>query len=100
MFVLKRVFLSQPMAGRSEEEIWAERKKVANWLRKRLGTFWLLDTYITEPGKPLEYLGESIKLLSRADFAVFCPGWQNYRGCRIERTCCEEYGVEIYDYKD
>lgn len=44
---------------------------------------------------PLWYLGESLKLLGTADFAVFAPGWQDYRGCRIEHDAAVAYGIPI-----
>ena len=31
--------------------------------------------------------------LSKADLAVFAPDWENSRGCRIERQCCNEYNI-------
>ena len=47
--------------------------------------------------KPLWYLGESLKLLGTADFAVFAPGWQDYRGCRIEHDAAVQYGIPIVE---
>lgn len=58
------------------------------------------SVFISQPigtGTPLEYLGESIKYLSQADLAVFCPGWETARGCRVEHMCCQEYGVHIVE---
>ena len=46
---------------------------------------------------PLWYLGESLKLLGTADFAVFAPGWQDYRGCRIEHDAATQYGIPIVE---
>ena len=46
---------------------------------------------------PLWYLGESLKLLGTADFAVFAPGWQDYRGCRIEHDAAVAYGIPIVE---
>lgn len=97
---MKSVFISQPMNGKSEKEIMKERQRVAGILLTMIGPFNLLDTHFTHPigtGTPLEYLGESIKCLSQADLAVFCPGWETARGCRVERLCCEEYGVSIVE---
>ena len=45
----------------------------------------------------LEYLGESLKLLARADIAYFAPGWNEARGCKIEHVCAEEYGIHHID---
>ena len=43
--------------------------------------------------RPLWFLGKSLELLSTADVAVFCKGWENYRGCQIENTCCSKYDI-------
>ena len=32
-----------------------------------------------------------------ADFAVFAPGWQDYRGCRIEHDAAVAYGIPIVE---
>lgn len=98
--MLKIVFISQPMANRTNEELLDERRIIVSLLLKTYGPINLLDTIIDYPvgyGTPLEYLGESIKYLSQADVAVFCPGWEDARGCRVERLCCEEYGVQCRD---
>ena len=44
---------------------------------------------------PLWYPGESLKLLGTADFVVFAPRWQDYRGCRIEHDAAVAYGIPI-----
>lgn len=41
----------------------------------------------------LEYLGESLKLLAKADIAYFAPGWRDARGCKIEHACADAYGI-------
>lgn len=48
-----------------------------------------------EDQKPLWSLGESLKLMSRADLVVFAPDWEDARGCRIEYMCASEYEVPI-----
>ena len=47
--------------------------------------------------RPLWFLGESLKLLATADIAYFATGWEGARGCKIEHTCAEEYGVRIIE---
>ena len=90
-----KIFLSQPMNGLSDDEIIRVRENVKKMLAEN---DVLIDSFIEEaPAKaaPLCYLGESIKLLGGADVAVFAPGWENARGCRIERRCAEEYGIPM-----
>lgn len=47
--------------------------------------------------KPLYLLGQSIQLLAAADAAIFAPGWEEARGCRIEHECAVQYGIRIID---
>ena len=97
---MKTIFISQPMGGKTNDEIMNERAKATRVLLDKYGPFQLLDTFFMErvgTGTPLEYLGESIKYLSQADLAVFCPGWDKHAGCRVERACCMEYSIPILD---
>jgi len=45
--------------------------------------------------KPLEYLGESIKVLAKADVAVFAPNCLTARGCVIEYDCAKAYNIAV-----
>jgi hypothetical protein len=43
----------------------------------------------------LVYLGNDIKMLSKADAAFFYENWKDARGCRVEHLVCEEYNIPI-----
>ena len=83
---MKKLFISQPMRGKSDEDILTERKKAIESAEKVIG----------EPvdAKPLWFLGKSLELLAGADIAYFAKGWQDARGCRIEHTCAVEYNID------
>lgn len=92
-----KVFISQPMKSLSDEEIKATRERLVNGLD---GEVEIIDSFFeSAPAQvtPLWYLGEAIKLLGTADIAIFAKGWENARGCRIEHTCAEEYGIKIIE---
>lgn len=94
----KKLFISQPMKGKSESQIMLERQTAIDAGRKELGDdVEVLDTYFTEDMKPLGYIGKSIMVLAEADVAYFAPGWRDARGCRIENTCAREYGVPVIE---
>ncbi len=92
-----KVFISLPMGGKTEEEIKAKLKEIASKLKYMyLCEIEILDSYFNFPGKnSLYYLGKCIETLSEADLAVFARDWKNYRGCRIEHSCCQEYNIPI-----
>ena len=101
-----KVFISQPMAGRSQEEIEDERDevfaKVACMMSEERGEDCReVPSYFGPTGaaqmSPLELLGKSIELMAHADVAVFAPGWERARGCLIEHACALNYGVEIVE---
>lgn len=92
-----KLFVSQPMAGRSEEEIRAQRREAVRFVEKMYRCeVQLLDSYFPnfEPSHPLQYLARSLALLAEADLAYFAEGWQDARGCRIEKACADEYGID------
>lgn len=97
---MKKVFISQPMRGKADEEILKERESIIEKVKEIYGGVEVLDTFFQnapQEAKPLWYLGKSLEYLSEADIAVFAKGWQRYRGCKIEHICAEEYGIEIIE---
>lgn len=96
---MKKVFISQPMNGKSDVEIMKTRADAAEAAEKHLGEqIELLDTFWLNSGRrPLQLLAQSIMALAQADLAVFCPGWDEARGCKIEHTCAVEYGINCIE---
>jgi hypothetical protein len=98
---MKKLFISQPMRGKTDEEILAERKKAIESAERNLGEpVEVIDSFFqTAPvdARPLWFLGKSLELLSTADIAYFAKGWEDARGCRIENQCAIEYGIEVIE---
>lgn len=96
-----KVFISQSMKGKTNEEIKAERERLIEKVRELCGDdIEVIDSFFENApaeAKPLWFLGKSLELLSTADIAAFVRGWQNARGCRIENTCAIEYGIEVVE---
>lgn len=95
---MKKLFISQPMRGKSDEQILVEREKAIKIAKEKLGEeVEVIDSFFEAApvdAKPLWYLGESLKLLAEADVAYFAEGWEHARGCKIEHTCAVEYGID------
>lgn len=101
---MKKLFISQPMRGKTDEEILAVRAKAIESAERNLGEkVEVIDSFFQNApadAKPLWYLGKSLELLSTADVAYFAKDWEQYRGCRIENTCAVEYGIDVIeDYR-
>lgn len=101
-----KVFISQPMRGKTNEEILAERKNIeahARTLCPEGIEMVILDSYKPnefeneqdKKNKTLFYLAKSLELLAEADLAVFGIGWKDARGCQIEHRCAEAYGIKF-----
>ena len=92
-----KVFISQPMKERTNEQIEAERNEIKKKLEEKYGdNFEVIDS-APHDAKPLWFLGKSFVLLSTADVCVFAKGWNNARGCCMEHRACEEYHITIWE---
>lgn len=98
---MKKLFISQPMRGKTDEEILAERKKAIESAERNLGEpVEVIDSFFQNApadARPLWFLGKSLELISTADIAYFAKGWEDARGCRIENQCAIEYGIEVIE---
>lgn len=96
---MKKLFISQPMNGKSDEEILRERQAALLQAVTGFGEdVELIDSFIQgvpHDAKPLWFLGKSIELLSEADMVYFAPGWEHAKGCCIEHECANKYGLTI-----
>lgn len=97
------VFLSHPMNGLTEEEIFEIRDKAVKHLERKYDgkKINVIDNvhHWDAPANAgrLWHLGESIKMMNEADGVYFCPGWMNAKGCQIEYEVCKTYGLVILD---
>lgn len=107
---MEKAMLSQPMAGRTEEEIIATREKAINALTalgyEVVNTLftdeWYSEENMTERGVvqiPLCFLAKSLENMSRCHVVYFCQGWESARGCKIEHEAARAYGLTII-YED
>ena len=101
---MKRIFISQPMRGLTDEEILKAREEILIKAEKKIGEpVELIDSFIEDyPGEinkhiPVFYLGKSIQFLSQADVAYFGGDWKNARGCLIEHEIAKQYGIKIIE---
>ena len=99
---MKKLFVSVPMKGRTEEEI----RKTIDKMKKIAEIFEgeeleLIDSYIEDnPPKSnnqaIWFLGESLKKLAQADVFIGISETWAWSGCQIERETAERYGIKRY----
>ncbi len=98
---MKRLFISQPMRGKSNEEILAVRSDAIEAAKDVVGEeVEVIDSFFENApvdAKPLWFLGKSLELLATADVAYFARGWNEARGCKIEHLCATEYGIHTIE---
>ena len=102
---MSKIFISQPMNGRSEIDILKERERIyIDWLDLLYyGKFdELIDSY-TKTNVPygagrLWYLGDDIQKMADADIVILAPGWEKAAGCCVEFEVAKRYGITTYKY--
>lgn len=101
-----KAMLSQPMAGKSEEEIVSTRNRAISELEAMgfdvVNTLFTDEWYSQDSMKkrgveniPLCFFAKSVESMSQCNAAYFCKGWENARGCSLEHEVAKAYGVTI-----
>lgn len=101
-----KAMISQPMAGKTDEEIAEARERAKTKLEEMGYEFvntlftdeWYSDKAMEERGVvqvPLCFLAKSLENMSLCHAAYFCKGWEQARGCRIEHNAATAYGLDI-----
>ena len=108
---MKKAMLSQPMGGKTDEEIVATRDRAIKVLKEK--GYEIVNTLFTDEwysennfekrgviNRPLCFLAKSLESMSLCHVAYFCKGWEQARGCRIEHEAAKAYGLEIIYCED
>ena len=102
----KKAMISQPMAGKTEQEIIETRERAIKFLEAQgyevINTLFTDEWYSKEAMEergvvqiPLCFLAKSLENMSLCNTAYFCKGWWNARGCKIEHDAAYAYGLEV-----
>jgi len=103
---MKKAMISQPMNGKTEEEIVNTRNEAKKYLESNgyefVNTLFTDEWYNKEQMEqrgvvqiPLCFLAKSLENMSKCHAVYFADGWKNARGCKIEHQVCVDYGIEI-----
>lgn len=103
---MKKAMLSQPMGGKTDEEIIETRERAMKALKEKgfevVNTLFTDEWYSHENMEkrgvfqiPLCFLAKSLENMSLCHTVYFCKGWEKARGCRIEHDAAVAYGLEI-----
>lgn len=102
----QKAMLSQPMKGKTEEEIKATREKAIKVLEAK--GYEIVNTLYSDEWKnkvdfkkhgivqvPLCFLSRSLEMMSKCNAVYFCKGWEEARGCKIEHDAAVAYGLDV-----
>ena len=98
-----KVFVSQPMRGKTNEEIMKERERVKDVV-KRLYIVpntivtvkvEILDSFIKDSNSSLETFIRGLNKMYEADLVYFVKGFKDYRGCKLEFEIATQYNARM-----
>jgi hypothetical protein len=100
---MKKLFVSVPMKGRTEEEIRASIIKMTKIAEAYEGEeLELIDSYIDSMpppsgyNRPIWYLGRSLEKLATADVFIGIDDYWYWNGCATESEVARRYGIKSY----
>lgn len=108
----KNIFISQPMTGKSEEEILATRQKEIEKIHQLFDAdgveINIIASYIDDATRKhfkehvsddinwdIFWLSQSLERLAMADMIWLCDGWEYSKGCNVELECAIQYGLVV-----
>lgn len=108
---MNKAMISQPMAGKTEEEITLTKEKAVKFLANKgyvientlFKDDWKNTEALVKDGVvniPLHFLAKSLRHMSLCDTVYFCKGWESARGCLIEHAAAKAYNLRIFYEED
>lgn len=94
----KKIYISLPISGLPLSEVVMEAEHYKEiWKGKGYEVVTPFDLS-PESDKPYSYhMGKDIEGLLECDAVYFAEGWNDSRGCNLERAAAEIYGKEIHE---
>ncbi len=93
-----KIMISQPMKGKTNEQIREERKALVQALEQE--GHEIVDTVFenapADEDVAIYMLSQSIRYIGKVDALYFMKGWEKARGCKIEHDVAVEYGKQVF----
>ena len=93
------LMISQPMKGKTNEQIREERANLIKKLEEQ-GNKVVDTVFENAPANEdiaIYMLSQSIRYIGKVDGVVFMKDWEKARGCKIEHQVAVEYGYKRYE---
>ena len=109
---MKKIMISQPMNGLTEEQIHETRNRFLGFAKKE--NLEVVNTFFTSYRDsseamvsrgvvqvPVCFLSMALEKMSQCNIVYFANGWESARGCKIEHEVALQYGLEIvYEFQE
>lgn len=93
-----KIMISQPMKGKTNEQIRNERAELV--IRLQEEGIEVVDTVFenapADEDVAIYMLSQSIRYIGKVDAVYFMKGWEKTRGCKIEHEVAVEYGKQVF----
>lgn len=94
---MKTIYISIPISGHDEKKQREKADRIKHLLsRKGWNAINPFDIYVGPDPTYGAYLGADVRMIiDHADAIFMCSGWQESKGCRIERFVAETMGKAV-----
>lgn len=106
-----KIYLATPVNGRKEKTL-AEKTRAA---RKRIGemqehlkklypdaifrcSFDIVGLVLDQPLTEAEIMGRCVQMVMESDLVIMDENWRDSRGCWVEQTVAQQYGIRIESF--
>jgi len=94
-----KIFISQPITGKSTAEIMATRKNITSKLNLKYPGSTIINSLILggNDTTDVKYLGMTISLMGDADLVVMASNRSTSKGCQVEQYVATLYDIPVID---